>query len=102
MISLNPCTTRRKTKRARILAAFIEGRELTRFDAEQLGDHCLPSTVSALQAEGIRIDRKWIAMDGKHGHFRCCLYWLADLSDVTAMRIAEEFESEDSAHEVAA
>ena len=34
------------SKNDTILNALAEG-SLTRFDAEQLGDHCLPSTISA-------------------------------------------------------
>ena len=45
-------------KHARILKAFLEGRSLNRFEAEALHDHCLNSTVSALQNNfGIVIDR---------------------------------------------
>lgn len=45
-------------KHATILKAFVEGRSLNRFEAEALHDHCLNSTVSALQNNfGIVIDR---------------------------------------------
>ncbi|TXI62716.1 MAG: hypothetical protein E6Q48_05485 [Limnohabitans sp.] len=45
-------------KHATILKAFLEGRSLNRFEAEALHDHCLNSTVSALQNNfGIVIDR---------------------------------------------
>lgn len=45
-------------KHATILKALIEGRSLNRFEAEALHDHCLNSTVSALQNNfGIVIDR---------------------------------------------
>jgi hypothetical protein len=47
-------------KHATILKAFLEGRSLNRFEAEALHDHCLNSTVSALQNNfGILIDRHW-------------------------------------------
>ena len=39
------------TKKAAILAALRQ-RSLNRFEAERLGDHCLPSTVSSLRSEG--------------------------------------------------
>lgn len=46
------------SKHATILKAFVEGRSLNRFEAEALHDHCLNSTVSALQNNfGIVIDR---------------------------------------------
>lgn len=45
-------------KHASILKALIHGRSLNRFEAEALHDHCLNSTVSALQNNlGILIDR---------------------------------------------
>jgi len=45
-------------KHATVLKAFVEGRSLNRFEAEALHDHCLNSTVSALQNNfGIVIDR---------------------------------------------
>jgi hypothetical protein len=75
------------TKLRRILSALIDGRRLTRFDAEQLGDHCLPSTVSALQRLGITIQREPVALEGRHGRFRCCVYWLAESDRPTALRI---------------
>lgn len=38
------------TKAARILAYMLmPGRSLNRFEAEKLGDHCLPSTISAFK-----------------------------------------------------
>lgn len=36
------------SKIARLLAHFLTGASLNRFDAESLGDHCLNSTISEL------------------------------------------------------
>ena len=36
------------SKIARILEALISGVSLNRFEAERLGDHCLPSTIAVL------------------------------------------------------
>lgn len=36
------------SKQSRILANLLSGGSLNRFEAELLGDHCLPSTISAL------------------------------------------------------
>lgn len=80
-----------------MLAAFIEGRRLSRFDAEKLGDHCLPSTVAALQASGVRIDRERVTIDGQHGRFWCCVYWLGESERATALRILDGVARSDAA-----
>lgn len=36
------------SKQSRILAHLLAGESLNRFDAERLGDHCLPTTISSL------------------------------------------------------
>lgn len=41
-------TTQPGTKIARILAHLITGVSLNRFEAERIGDHCLPSTIAVL------------------------------------------------------
>lgn len=69
---------RSPTKGQRILAVLIGGRSLTRFDSEELGDHCLPSTVATLQRQGARIQRERIKIDGRFGCFHCCRYWIDD------------------------
>jgi len=50
-----------KTKIARILAHLLTGCSLNRFEAEDLGDHCLPSTIADLAdltRHALRIDRQ--------------------------------------------
>lgn len=37
-----------QTKIARVLAHLLTGASIIRFEAERLGDHCLPSTVAKL------------------------------------------------------
>lgn len=41
-------STATPTKIARILAHLLTGASINRFEAERLGDHCLPSTVAVL------------------------------------------------------
>ena len=41
-------TTEAPSKIARLLAHLLAGASVNRFEAERLGDHCLPSTVAVL------------------------------------------------------
>lgn len=41
-------STAAPTKIARILAHLLTGASINRFEAEDLGDHCLPSTIAVL------------------------------------------------------
>lgn len=41
-------TTEAPSKIARLLAHLLAGASINRFEAERLGDHCLPSTVAVL------------------------------------------------------
>lgn len=47
-----PCkannTTKPPSKITRILAHLISGASINRFEAERIGDHCLPSTIARL------------------------------------------------------
>jgi hypothetical protein len=43
----SPNCTSRKSKQATILLALYSGRSLNRFEAERLGDHTLPSSISS-------------------------------------------------------
>lgn len=61
-------TTKPPKKWQRVLAAFLTNRTFNRFEAERLlHDHALHSTVSALQARGIIIDRKFECIPGYRG-----------------------------------
>ena len=41
-------TTEAPSKIARILTHLLSGASINRFEAERIGDHCLPSTIAAL------------------------------------------------------
>lgn len=60
----------------RILKVLASGAELTRFDAEKIGDHALNSTVSTLGRMGVRISREPIEVEGRFGTIHCKRYWL--------------------------
>jgi len=61
----------------RILFALVEGRQLTRFDAELIGDHCLHTTVASLENRGIQILRDLEVIGGRFGASHCKRYRLA-------------------------
>lgn len=51
-------TTEGPSKIARVLAYFLTGASLNRFEAELIGDHCLPSTISDLVHDhGLSLNR---------------------------------------------
>lgn len=92
-----PCLTRKPlrdkkpgTKMASILALFLLGRNMNRFEAENHHDHCLHSTVSTLQnGYGIIIARKSETVPCLRGRstVRCMRYWLdTSPSNITAAR----------------
>jgi len=67
------------TKKLRVFKALAEGEKIQRFTAEHdLHDHCLPSTISALEdCYQIKINRKIIEVPGYAGSTaRVALYWL--------------------------
>lgn len=67
------------TKISTILRALLSGQSLNRFEAENLHDHCLHSTVSTLQNDfGIKIDRITEVVPCLRGRKRtpCRRYWL--------------------------
>jgi len=67
------------SKNNTILNALVEG-SLTRFDAERLGDHCLPSTISALSNQhGLEFPRRWIKVPNRFcGETLCKEYTTSD------------------------
>jgi hypothetical protein len=66
-------------KWVRVLQALANGRQLTRFDAEGLGDHSLNSTVAYLEGEkGITISRVPVIVPGRFGEVHCLRYRLDD------------------------
>ena len=54
-------------KRRRTLLNLIRRPSLHRFEAERIGEHCLHSTVSAWQADGLQIAREFIQVAGWGG-----------------------------------
>lgn len=72
------CSARKQTKLRRVLAAFVAGRSLNRFDAARdVRDWCLHSTVSELESKGVRIDRAPEVVPGHYGPVHCKRYRLA-------------------------
>jgi hypothetical protein len=76
------------TKELRVLAELTRG-SLHRFQAEVIGDHCLPSTVSGLiRRYGLLIDRDWIRVPTRVGSdTEVKRYWLNESSRELAGRI---------------
>lgn len=58
---------RKGTKEYAILSALASGRSLNRFQAMELHDTCLNSTISTLQGKGIRIHRIFEKVPCVHG-----------------------------------
>ena len=55
------------TKNDTIMNALVE-QPLTRFDAEQLGDHCLNSTISGLSKQhDLELLRRWVKVPNRFG-----------------------------------
>lgn len=46
-------------KQSSILAIMKEGKSLNRFEAENIGDHCLHSTISTLRNKGYKFNDEW-------------------------------------------
>lgn len=69
---------RRETKISRILRILVSGRSLNRFEAERVGDHCLHSTVSAIERRfSVTVNRRDEMVPGYGGRSaRVCRYWL--------------------------
>tara|TARA_B110000211_G_scaffold214034_1_gene255090 strand:+ start:113 stop:427 length:315 start_codon:yes stop_codon:yes gene_type:complete len=60
------------SKNNTIMVALAEG-SLTRFDAERLGDHCLPSTISGLSTQhGLEFPRRWVKVPNRFGGETLC------------------------------
>ena len=75
-------------KWARILRALANGRHLTRFDAEGLGDHSLNSTIAYLQQKkGIHIARVPVVVPSRFGEVHCLRYHLEDDQRERAMSV---------------
>lgn len=62
-----------------MLLHFSKGKKLHRFQAEELGDHCLPTTVSDLQRKHqIYFQRQTVKVPNRFGTVTAVSkYWLA-------------------------
>lgn len=81
---VTPTAAAKQTKLQTILALFVRGYNLNRFDAENHHDHCLHSTVSSLQnGYGILIDRMSETVPCLRGRatVRVKRYWLNGAPD---------------------
>ncbi|XOV81652.1 MAG: helix-turn-helix domain-containing protein [bacterium] len=58
--------TKPGTKTHTILTALLRG-SLNRFEAERLGDHCLPSSISALRMKGYNVMAEWETVPTRFG-----------------------------------
>ena len=67
----------------RVEAALRHPAGLNRFQAEQLGDHCLNSTIAALRAYGCVILSKWETVPTRYcvDGVRVKRYWIAGGAD---------------------
>ena len=79
------------TKKFNIIQHFLKGFSLNRFEAEELGDHCLHSTVSTLVNKlGFEISRKWEAAPNRFdGTTRVKRYWFSE-SDIQKIKLLKE------------
>ena len=84
-------TMEKPGKLNRMLREFANGAQLHRFEAERLGDHCLHSTVSGLQARyGISFQRERVKGPNRFGsETSVCRYWLSDDSLARAREIVD-------------
>jgi len=75
------------TKKFNIIQHFLKGLSLNRFEAEELGDHCLHSTVSTMVNKlGLEIPRKWEVVPNRFGGTtRVKRYWFSK-SDIAIIR----------------
>ena len=72
-----------------MLLNFASGKHFNRFDAEVVGDHCLPSTISDLQKrDGLTFSRKWEKVPNRFGTFtKVMRYWLEGDSLIRARQL---------------
>ena len=75
------------TKKFNIIQYFLKGLSLNRYEAEDLGDHCLHSTVSTLCNKiGLQIHRKWEVVPNRFDSTtRVKRYWFSE-SDIAKIR----------------
>ena len=57
------------TKIGRVWKVLHAGGSLNRFQAEQIGDHCLNSTIAVLRSDGHNITGQWERVPTRFGSF---------------------------------
>jgi len=79
------------TKKFNIIQHFLKGLSLNRYEAEDLGDHCLQSTVSTLCNKlGLEIPRKWEVVSNRfNSTTRVKRYWFSE-SDIQKIKLLKE------------
>lgn len=74
-------------KLIRMLSVFVSGASLNTFDAKEIGDTCLHSTVSDLQKRyGIKFSRAWEGVLNKYGTVTRVLRYNLDGADLERAR----------------
>lgn len=88
-------STATPTKQARILRLFVDGNSLNRFEAERIGDHALPSTVSTLRhGYGLEIIGTPETVPTRFGKpSRCKRYHLPEAAHGAALALLAQWES---------
>ncbi|MCJ8168367.1 hypothetical protein [Atopomonas sediminilitoris] len=78
---------------ARVLARLMIA-PMDKFDGEQIGDHALNSTISALgNRHGLTIARKMVKIAAKWGESEIALYWLEPEHMPRAAKLLEQFDA---------
>ena len=74
------------SKNNTIMSELVE-RPLTRFDAEPLGDHCLPSTISGLSSQhGLAFPRRLVKVPNRFGGETSVMEYRTSDDDKTKIR----------------
>ena len=75
------------SKEFTIIYHLLLGNSLHRFEAEGLGDHCLPSTISTISRKyGLEIPRKLVEVSTRFGgNTKVMRYWFSE-SDIEIIR----------------
>jgi len=75
------------TKEFNIILYMKAGNSLNRFEAEALGDHCLPSTISTISRKySLEIPRKMVKVPNQFGTLTDVMcYWFSE-SDIAKVQ----------------
>jgi hypothetical protein len=79
------------TKYSNIIDVFMTGNSLNRFEAEELGDHCLNSIISTLSSQlDLEIPRKMEKVPNRFGGTTHVMrYWFSE-SDIQKIKLLKE------------